>query len=140
MRDTLLLALLLGAVAVANSDENNNFPSWKNYGKGGARCARAFDLQLPFRVRCRYLCKGWPVRAVNEADGEPCAALFRGTGTCQNGRCVVGSSTSSVTQPDTEFAGRGASRTDSRDKHRTPTVNPKDHSLPLTLSQRAQSM
>ncbi|KAL1484532.1 hypothetical protein MTO96_050013 [Rhipicephalus appendiculatus] len=99
MNTTLLFVLLLGAVAVANSEENHKWPSWKNYGKGGARCERAFDLQLPFRVRCRYLCKGWPVRAINEADGEPCAALFRGTGKCQNGRCVVGSSTWSVSRP-----------------------------------------
>ncbi|XP_037278102.2 uncharacterized protein LOC119171335 isoform X1 [Rhipicephalus microplus] len=59
------------------------------------KCTRAFPLprlqkQNSYRVKCRYLCRGWPRRFQAEPDGITCGVFggFSNRRYCSGGKCV----------------------------------------------------
>uniref|UniRef100_A0A023G287 Putative papa 2 n=1 Tax=Amblyomma triste TaxID=251400 RepID=A0A023G287_AMBTT len=61
--------------------------SWPSEDVNSQRCTRA-DQQVPtVRRSCRYICKGWPIRRENEADGTACQLSWWREGFCFRGHC-----------------------------------------------------
>ncbi|XP_049519488.1 uncharacterized protein LOC119443973 isoform X2 [Dermacentor silvarum] len=72
---------------------------------GNGKCGRAFPLppwRSSYRLKCTYLCRGWPIRYDNEPDGIHCgllAALVK-THVCSGGKCVRAPSVESTTHEE----------------------------------------
>ncbi|KAK8774092.1 hypothetical protein V5799_011374 [Amblyomma americanum] len=85
----LLAAAFVGCVIVSADEDPSQL--------GPDECERLFPLppwRMNYRVSCKYLCKGWPMRWGNEPDGIPCgvtAAISTGN-VCKEGQCVKASS------------------------------------------------
>ncbi|KAM7312091.1 uncharacterized protein ISCGN_008996 [Ixodes scapularis] len=65
------------------------------------KCERAFPRREN-RLRCKYICKGWPFRRANEDDGTVCNKRKGAEGRCVNGRCVTDEKKWRTEQPGTE--------------------------------------
>ncbi|XP_077534834.1 uncharacterized protein LOC144146779 [Haemaphysalis longicornis] len=67
------------------------------------QCERAFGL-MPwrdnYRLNCRYLCKGWPIRFGYEEDGKPCGPFNLLRRVCKGGKCVKETSRPSMDYPE----------------------------------------
>ncbi|KAL3225362.1 hypothetical protein MRX96_049230 [Rhipicephalus microplus] len=61
---------------------------FKNH-KCGKIIASKFTNVFGRTLYCTYFCRSFPPRMEHESDGTPCWNI-RGKGTCQGGRCKVG--------------------------------------------------
>nr|DAA34610.1 TPA_inf: secreted PAPA repeat protein [Amblyomma variegatum] len=61
--------------------------SWPSEDVDSQRCTRADSEVSTVRRSCRYLCKGWPIRHENEADGTACQLSWWREGFCFRGHC-----------------------------------------------------
>ncbi|XP_029826128.2 SH3 and multiple ankyrin repeat domains protein 1, partial [Ixodes scapularis] len=96
----LISFLLLVAVCLVLFDESLAWGRRRrpNGNSDGEKCERAFPSHS--LGRCRYLCRGWPLRKQNEDDGTPCCrGWWCEEGHCVNGRCVRGKATTTTAQP-----------------------------------------
>ncbi|XP_077527954.1 uncharacterized protein LOC144139509 [Haemaphysalis longicornis] len=81
-----LTLLLLGAAYLICA-----FAQTENVQEGKKRCERALPLmpwQENYRVFCKYLCLGFPMRFENEEDGIGCGPFNLLGRVCKDGECV----------------------------------------------------
>ncbi|XP_070389778.1 uncharacterized protein [Dermacentor albipictus] len=97
MKYQLVLAVFVTTCASLVASSTGQGEEDVVYGK----CRRVIPL-LPwrssYRLTCRYLCRGWPIRYENEPDGIPCGpfgAFFNRV--CNGGKCVRAASVESTT-------------------------------------------
>ncbi|CAN7985220.1 unnamed protein product, partial [Ixodes hexagonus] len=95
----VLSFLLLVAVCLVLADSAYGRRRPPTEDENTEKCERAFPRREG-RLRCKYLCKGWPFRRGKEDDGTICSRR-RGAvaGRCLNGRCVADKGQWTTEQP-----------------------------------------
>uniref|UniRef100_A0A131Y559 Putative secreted papa repeat protein n=1 Tax=Ixodes ricinus TaxID=34613 RepID=A0A131Y559_IXORI len=95
-----LSVLLLVAVCLVLVDSAYGRRRHPAEEKNNENCERV-SPQRQNLLRCKYFCKGWPFRRVNEADGTVCMTTKRKEGRCVNGGCVTNKRKWRTKQPGT---------------------------------------
>ncbi|CAN8015545.1 unnamed protein product [Ixodes persulcatus] len=99
MRAALSILLLVAVCLVlVDSTYGRRRPPAEEENK--EKCKRALPRRRNL-LRCKYFCKGWPLRRVNEADGTVCSTTQLKEGRCINGGCVTNKRKWRTEQPRT---------------------------------------